>query len=115
MVFAGSSRDCALLELRALGVDKPKVEERVRLLCYLVSARLAIPKERTYVLVTDVPRGYWGWNGGVFAQGLLGPSWWRAPPRLLPQSESERLPRRLRRRPCRLRSFRYWLIRRWFW
>ena len=66
MVFAGSDSPLALLELRALGLPAEKTNDLSYDLCALVHTSLGIPEDRIYVEFGDVPRGMWGWNGGVF-------------------------------------------------
>lgn len=64
MLFAGSDRPVAFLELKSVGVPKRKMKQLCRSLSALINLHLGIPDERVYVKIIDVPHGMWGWKGG---------------------------------------------------
>ena len=66
MSFGGSEAPLAFLQLKALGLPTDHTSELSAALCTLVTDTLAIPAERIYIEFSNVERGMWGWNGGVF-------------------------------------------------
>lgn len=64
--LAGKDDPAAFVELEALGLPGEKTEELSAELCALIAGQTTIPQDRIYVKFCDVPRGMWGWNGGVF-------------------------------------------------
>jgi phenylpyruvate tautomerase PptA (4-oxalocrotonate tautomerase family) len=66
MVFAGTDKPCAFLELRGIGLPASKAGKLSQLLCGLMESHAGIPQDRVYINFTDVPPGLWGWNGDTF-------------------------------------------------
>ncbi len=67
MTFGGSRDPACAVDVRsigALGGDKPK--RLTEAVCALVQEHLGIPKDRTYVVCTDVPASLWGYDGATF-------------------------------------------------
>lgn len=66
MVFGGSPKLCAFLELRGIGLSKAKAGKLSLLLCGLMESELGVRKDRVYINFADVPANMWGWNGETF-------------------------------------------------
>lgn len=68
MTFGGSVGPSCLVEVASIGTLSGSQTERLsRSLCQLLSERLSVPKERTYVRFSEVERHLWGHSGGSFA------------------------------------------------
>ena len=66
MSFAGTTEPAAFVDLKAIGLPDNQTGDLSRLLCELVAAELAVPKDRVYINFADVPGHLWGWNGQTF-------------------------------------------------
>jgi phenylpyruvate tautomerase len=66
MLFAGSDKPVAFLELKAVGLPVKKTKTLSKALCELVEDELGVSKDRAYVKFIDVSHGMWGWKGDVF-------------------------------------------------
>ena len=66
MVFAGSDKPCAYLELKSIGMTEDKAKSLSTVLCEFVDSQLGIPADRIYIEFTDAPGTMWGWNGSTF-------------------------------------------------
>jgi len=66
MLFAGTDKPCAFLELRGIGLPQSKTGKLSQLLCSLVESHAGIPQDRVYINFADVSPSLWGWNGDTF-------------------------------------------------
>ena len=67
MLFAGSNKPLAYLELKSIGLpNNSTTSDLSNALCTLIKQELSIPKDRIYIEFADAPRDMWGWNGGTF-------------------------------------------------
>jgi phenylpyruvate tautomerase PptA (4-oxalocrotonate tautomerase family) len=66
MLFAGTDKPCAFLELRGIGLPESKTGKLSQLLCSLVESQLKIPQDRVYINFADISPSLWGWNGDTF-------------------------------------------------
>lgn len=66
MRFGGNDEPAAMFELKGLGIPADSAEALTQMLCKLASEVLNVDKARTYVILTNVDRGMWGWNDKVF-------------------------------------------------
>jgi phenylpyruvate tautomerase len=66
MTFGGTADPACSVDVRsigALGGDKPK--RLTEAVCALVQEHLGVPRDRTYVVFTDVPASLWGYDGSM--------------------------------------------------
>jgi len=66
MVFAGSDKKCAFVELRSLGLTEDKGKPLSKAICDLIEQHLHVAPDRTYIAMSDHPRALWGYNGTTF-------------------------------------------------
>lgn len=66
MVMAGTAEPAAFLELRSIGLPDGKTEALSKALCAMIEGAIGVAQDRVYINFADVPRSYWGWNGGTF-------------------------------------------------
>ncbi|MBP9913184.1 MAG: hypothetical protein KBF26_07225 [Opitutaceae bacterium] len=66
MLFAGSDKPVAFLELKSVGLPGRKTKTLCKALCALIEKHLGVSPERVYVKFIDVNRGMWGWKGDTF-------------------------------------------------
>jgi phenylpyruvate tautomerase len=67
MLFAGSDKPLAYLELKSIGLPASRCSELSALICRETSEMLHLPAERIYIEFSDAERHMWGWNGSTFA------------------------------------------------
>jgi phenylpyruvate tautomerase PptA (4-oxalocrotonate tautomerase family) len=66
MMFAGSFDPACLVDVRSIGSlagDKPK--QMTEAVCRFIQEELRVPKDRTFVVFTDVPARLWGFDGST--------------------------------------------------
>jgi phenylpyruvate tautomerase PptA (4-oxalocrotonate tautomerase family) len=66
MLFGGTDKPCAFLELRGIGLPQSKTGKLSQLLGSLVESHTGIPQDRVYINFADIPPSLWGWNGDTF-------------------------------------------------
>lgn len=66
LLFAGTAKPAAYLELKSLGLAETQTPELSRGLCEWLESRLAIPAQRVYIEFANPPRQLFGWNKGTF-------------------------------------------------
>ena len=66
MVFAGTDRPCALLELKSIGLPENRTSELSEALCKLVTSETGITPDRIYIVFSNAQRHMWGWNSATF-------------------------------------------------
>ncbi len=66
MLFGGSNKPLAYLELKSLGLPEQKIPALSQALCSLLEQEAGIPKERIYIEFSNAERHMWGWNGTTF-------------------------------------------------
>jgi len=66
MMFAGSDKPTAYLELKSIGLSPANTTDYSAALCELVANELSIDKNRVYIEFSDTERSMWGWNGATF-------------------------------------------------
>ena len=66
MLFGGSDRPLAYLELKSIGLPGERTREISAALCQLVSEELGIDRQRIYIEFSNAARHMWGWNGATF-------------------------------------------------
>jgi phenylpyruvate tautomerase PptA (4-oxalocrotonate tautomerase family) len=67
MTFGGTTDPACAVDVRAIGGltgDRPK--RLTVAVCRLVEAYLGVPKDRTYVVCSDVPASLWGFDDSTF-------------------------------------------------
>jgi phenylpyruvate tautomerase PptA (4-oxalocrotonate tautomerase family) len=67
MTFGDSADPACAVEVKSIGAlsgDKPK--RLTEAVCRLVQEHLRVPKDRVYVVCTDVPASLWGHDGSTF-------------------------------------------------
>ena len=68
MKFGGKKGNIAYCEIKNVGtLNKSITSELSRELCSLLSEKLAIDPELTYIDFQESERHLWGWNGKTFA------------------------------------------------
>ena len=65
--FGGRDGACGLIEVRGLGLGPEQARDLAAELCPRAAEALSIPLDRLFLIVQDVPRSMWGWNGRTFA------------------------------------------------
>lgn len=66
MLFGGSSKPSAYLEVKSIGLPADRTPELSDMLCTLVSEYMGIAANRIYIEFSDAPRQLWGWDGRTF-------------------------------------------------
>lgn len=66
MLFAGTDKPCAFLELRGIGLPESKAGKLSQLLCDLLESQIGIPQDRVYINFADIQPSLWGWNADTF-------------------------------------------------
>jgi phenylpyruvate tautomerase len=67
MTFGGSPDPCCAVEIKSIGGLTTRTTKSLsEVVCTLVHEALGVPKERIYVVCTDVPAHMWGFNGSTF-------------------------------------------------
>jgi len=66
MMFAGSDKPAAYLELKSIGLSPANTTDFSAALCNLVAEELSINRNRVYIEFTNSERSMWGWNGATF-------------------------------------------------
>ena len=66
MLFAGSDKPLAYVELKSLGLPETSTADYSTRLCSLIEGHLDISPERTYIEFSAPERHMWGWSGGTF-------------------------------------------------
>ena len=66
LLFAGSDKPCALLELKSIGLPEDRTAQLSSALCEHVTEQTGIPSDRVYIEFTNAARHMWGWNGSTF-------------------------------------------------
>lgn len=66
MTFAGTTRPCAYVEMKSIGLVDTRTTELSAAICKLLQTEMDISPERTYIEFMDVPRKLWGWNSRTF-------------------------------------------------
>ena len=67
ILMAGTDEPAAFADVRGIGGLDPDTNTRLSdALCNLLSDKLNIPPDRTYLNFTDVKASNWGWNNGTF-------------------------------------------------
>eukprot|EP00703_Trepomonas_sp_PC1_P003036 JAP93570.1 Putative macrophage migration inhibitory factor [Trepomonas sp. PC1] len=67
MVFGGSDKPCAFIQLSSIGNINPSNNSKVaKALSAVVSKHLQVDGNRVYINFTDVKATNWGFNGGTF-------------------------------------------------
>lgn len=65
LMFRGSGEDIAYLDVKAFGAMRDDATDAMTgKLCALMTQRLGVPADRTYVSYLSTTQ--WGWNGGNF-------------------------------------------------
>jgi phenylpyruvate tautomerase PptA (4-oxalocrotonate tautomerase family) len=67
MTFAGTPEPSCLVEVRSIGGLSSETARAISEATFrLVSERLGVPPNRTYVVCADVPPHLWGFDGSTF-------------------------------------------------
>ncbi|HLA75096.1 MAG TPA: phenylpyruvate tautomerase MIF-related protein [Gammaproteobacteria bacterium] len=66
MLFAGSDKPLAYLELKSVGLPQAKTAECSKVLSELLEKELGIAQDRVYIEFANATGPMWGWNGGTF-------------------------------------------------
>jgi hypothetical protein len=66
MTFGGSPDPCCAVEIKSIGgLTPPTSKKLTEVACALVNEAFSIPKDRIFVICTDVPAHLWGLNGST--------------------------------------------------
>lgn len=66
MLFAGSDKPLAYLELKSIGLPDSAAPDLSAKLCDLLENELGIDGNRVYIEFENAPRHLWGWNRATF-------------------------------------------------
>ncbi|MFP4070477.1 MAG: phenylpyruvate tautomerase MIF-related protein [Desulfovibrionales bacterium] len=66
MLFGGLDRPAAYLRLEALGLSADRTGELTESLCGLAERMLKVPRDRVYIVFSDIEPAMWGWNNRTF-------------------------------------------------
>ncbi len=67
MTFAGTFAPSCLVEVKSIGGLSGDSSARLsKSICGLLSDRLGVPANRTYIVFADVPASMWGFDGATF-------------------------------------------------
>jgi phenylpyruvate tautomerase PptA (4-oxalocrotonate tautomerase family) len=66
MIFAGEESPAAFLDLRAIGITPEKARSLCSALTQLVTDHCDVKPSRIYIVSTDVPAQFWGYEGAMF-------------------------------------------------
>jgi len=66
MLFAGSDEPLAYLHLASIGLPVASTAQLSTAFCDLMAKVLGISGDRVYLVLADIDRPLWGWNGGTF-------------------------------------------------
>lgn len=66
LMFAGSHKPCALLELKSLGLNEQSTSAYSEQLCELIHQQCNIPTSRIYIEFSSPQRHLWGWDNKTF-------------------------------------------------
>jgi phenylpyruvate tautomerase len=66
MLFAGSTKPAAYVQLKSLGLPESKTAEFSAALCSLLHDELGLDAARIYIEFSSPERHLWGWNGATF-------------------------------------------------
>jgi len=66
MIFAGTSKPVAFLQLKSLGLPENSTADFSRSLCNFVSKELGVAPERIYIEFAGPEGHMWGWNNETF-------------------------------------------------
>ena len=67
MTFGGSAAPSCAVEIKSIGGLTTRTTKTLsEVVCTLVHEALGVPKDRIYVVCTDVPAHMWGFNGSTF-------------------------------------------------
>ncbi|MDH5190471.1 MAG: phenylpyruvate tautomerase MIF-related protein [Gammaproteobacteria bacterium] len=66
MLFAGSDKPLAYLELKSIGLPENKTGDLSQALCTLINNETGITQDRIYIEFANAERSMWGWNGATF-------------------------------------------------
>ncbi len=65
MMFGGGTEPAAYMEFKNIGLQGDQTEGLSNLLASFAEDWLNVGRERLYVEFADIPRGWWGFNGGT--------------------------------------------------
>jgi phenylpyruvate tautomerase PptA (4-oxalocrotonate tautomerase family) len=67
IMMGSESENAAFAEIRSIGALTPETTKNISNdVCYLLSEKLGVPKDRVYLNFTEFDRSKWGWNGTTF-------------------------------------------------
>ncbi|BCX88421.1 phenylpyruvate tautomerase [Methylomarinovum tepidoasis] len=66
LMFDASREPAAYVELKSIGLPEGQTQPLSRFLCAFLEKELGIAPDRIYIEFIDIPRKFWGWNGGTF-------------------------------------------------
>jgi phenylpyruvate tautomerase len=66
MLFAGSDKPLAYLELKSIGLPEDRTRDLSQALCGLVHEQLGIDTNRIYIEFANADRHMWGWDSRTF-------------------------------------------------
>ena len=66
MLFGGSDKPLAYLELKSLGLPEDRTSEISAFLCGFMETHFQVPASRVYIEMVSPPRHMFGWKGGTF-------------------------------------------------
>ncbi len=66
LMFDASREPAAYVELKSIGLAEGQTQPLSRFLGDFLQRELGISPDRVYIEFIDIPRKFWGWNGGTF-------------------------------------------------
>lgn len=66
MMFGGSIKPAAYIELKSIGLPREKCPMYAEKICEFMESELAIPPDRIYIDFCDLERKMFGWNKSTF-------------------------------------------------
>lgn len=66
MMFSGSTRPSAYIELKSIGLPADKCSDFSDKVCCFIESELNIPSDRIYIDFCDIDGKMFGWNKGTF-------------------------------------------------
>lgn len=66
LIFGGSEKPAAFIELKSIGLKDSMTEDLSEFLCDFLEKELGINADRVYIEFKNAPGKMWGWNKGTF-------------------------------------------------